>query len=185
MEPTRQTLIQKICNQYDDKAWDDFVGLYKGYIYVVIRKMSIPHDQVADLLQEILLKVWSKLPEFKYEPNKTKFRTWLNRITKNHVLNYLRNENSRKNKHDEAEHVLPSISENEIEEIMTLEWRNFLANIAMERVKKSFSGQAIEVFERSLRGEKIDSIAAALELEESSAYKLRSRVKDCLKREIN
>ena len=107
MEPTRQTLIQKICNQYDDDAWNDFVSLYKGYIYIVIRKMNIPHDQVADLLQEILLKLWNKLPEFKYEPNKAKFRTWLNRITKNHVLNYLRDESSRLTKQDEVEHVLP------------------------------------------------------------------------------
>ena len=67
---------------------------------------------------------------------------------------------------------------------MTTEWQNFIANKAMERVKKTFSGQAVEVFERSLRGEKIGDIASELGLEESSAYKLRSRVKDNLKREI-
>lgn len=184
MEPTRQTLIQKICNQYDDEAWEDFVSLYKSYIYIVIRKMNIPHDQVADLLQDILLKLWNRLPEFKYEPKKSKFRTWLNRITKNHVLNFIRNESNRQNKHDQAGLNMPKVSENEIDKIMTSEWQNFIANKAMEHVKKAFSGKAIEVFERSLKGEDISQISLVLEIEESSVYKLRSRVKETLKQEI-
>ena len=184
MDNTRKTLIQKICNQYDENSWESFVEIYQPYLYVIIRRMNIPHDEIADLLQNILLKLWKKLPEFTYEPNKAKFRTWLFGITKNHVLNYLRDKQYKSKKKDIFCIDQDRANESEIDLLMTKEWENYIANKAMERVRASFNGNAIDVFERSLKGDSISEIALGMELEESSVYKLRSRVRDRLKVEI-
>ena len=36
-DDTRFTLIERVKQQYDEKAWKEFAEIYKGYIYAVIR----------------------------------------------------------------------------------------------------------------------------------------------------
>ena len=41
MNQTRLTLIQRAQNPDDELAWNEFVEVYKNYIYVIIRQMGI------------------------------------------------------------------------------------------------------------------------------------------------
>lgn len=67
----------------DRKALDKLVHLHQPFIYNVAWKMVHDANDALDLTQETLLKVITKLAQFK---GKSSFRTWLYRIVMNEFL---------------------------------------------------------------------------------------------------
>jgi RNA polymerase sigma-70 factor (ECF subfamily) len=185
MNQTRQTLIERLRDKHDEVSWQTFTDIYQRYIYVVIRRMNVSHSETEDLVQEILFKVWSKLPEFNYNPDKARFRTWLSTVIKNRVVTYIRSAQSHANKIDKASmEPVQAYLEHDMDEIMQKEWESYITNMAMNRIKQNFPGQAIEVFEMTLEGKSVSDIAQQLGLKENSVYKSKNRVKARLIEEI-
>ncbi|MDD7984898.1 RNA polymerase sigma factor [Lentisphaera marina] len=185
MNQTRQTLIERLRDKHDEESWQTFTDIYQRYIYVVIRRMNVSHSETEDLVQEILFKVWNKLPEFNYNPDKARFRTWLSTVIKNRVVTYIRSAQSHANKIDKASmEPVQAYSEHDMDEIMQKEWESYITNMAMNRIKQNFPGQAIEVFEMTLEGKSVSDIAQELGLKENSVYKSKNRVKARLIEEV-
>ncbi|MCM8532175.1 MAG: RNA polymerase sigma factor [Lentisphaeraceae bacterium] len=178
---TRETLILRVKDQYDEKAWQEFVEIYRRYTYVVIRRLGVDVDPAEELTQNILLKLWEKLPDYKYDPQIARFRTWLSRVIHNTVLNFRRQER--------RQPVLVELGDihpinSDTEKMMEKEWETYLSNLAMERIENNFSGKAISVFNLSIEGKSASEIAQELEIEENSVYRLKNRVKNQLIQEI-
>ena len=183
---TRQTLIQRAQDPQDHNAWDDFVSYYQTFIRMVLQKSKISINESDDLVQDILLKVWKGLPNYEYRQGKAKFRSWLSKIIRNTTINFLVREKSKDADNVELdERTLLPVSEAEIEKVINNEWVTHLTQMAMEKVKEVFSGQAISVFELSMKGKSAREIGAELSITEESVFVLRSRIKKRLRREIS
>ena len=85
---TRMTLLGRLRNQQDDNAWQDFVFFYQKYIFTVLLRLGVPNADVEDQSQKVLLALWEKLPDFNYQAQNCKFRTWMSRIIRNKVSHY-------------------------------------------------------------------------------------------------
>lgn len=72
----------------------------------------------------------------------------------------------------------------EIDALIEEEWTTYIANLAMERVRATFQGQAVKVFELGLDGLSAEQIAEQTDLTVQSVYTLRKRVKKRLYLEI-
>ena len=189
MNETRHTLIQRLKSQNDDQAWQTFEETYRRYIYTVLRKMGVAHDEAVDLQQEILVKLWKKLPTFEYQPDKARFRTWLCRVVRNTGLNHMRksqNENEGKEsfQNKDGGSGPEDASEQVLEKMMDQEWQMYITNHAMERIRSKFSEQSVQVFERSLKGADVEDLAQEFGLKENSVYRIKNRVKERLILEI-
>ncbi|MFK5982227.1 MAG: RNA polymerase sigma factor [Flavobacteriaceae bacterium] len=68
-------------------ALENLIKKYQNWIYNVALAMVSDNADAADITQEVLIKLITKLGAFKNESN---FRTWLYRIVKNHFLNMKR-----------------------------------------------------------------------------------------------
>jgi RNA polymerase sigma factor (sigma-70 family) len=68
----------------DRKSMETLIKRYQDFIYNVSLKMTWNKDDSADITQEVLIKVITKLDSFKHNSS---FKTWLYRITVNHILN--------------------------------------------------------------------------------------------------
>ena len=151
---TRHTLLQKLQLSEGDEYWDEFVRSYEGYIYMVIRGLRVDLSTCEDLLQDVLIKVWKSLSEFKYEKEKCRFRTWLCVIIRNTVYNYFKSKANRNNlqnvNYEEAAESIKLFTQPEIDRIAELEWKSFLSNKAWDSIKNDFSPKAVQVFEASL-----------------------------------
>ena len=185
---TRQTLIQKVKNQHDENAWEEFLQIYHKYIFAIIRASGIDKNDAGDILQEILLRLWNRLPEMD-EGEIRRFRSYLATITRNCIMDFLRKKMRHKGKMEKVHELggeshLDTIQLPEIDKIAKREWENYLTNQALKNIAKSFSGKAIEVFILSSKGHEIDAIAKQLELASQSVYRLRSRVKAKLIEEV-
>lgn len=182
---TQQTLIQRAQNPDDHQAWNDFVCYYESFVKMVLGKSGIPVSEEDDQVQNILLKVWKGLPNYEYRKEKAKFRTWLSTIIRNTVYTHFNKMKGEDGKRDKYKGMIEKVSESSIEQIIEHEWYDYIASVAMEKVKEAFSGKAIEVFRLSLEEKNAQEISEQLDLTENTVYSLRSRVKRRLKQEIH
>ncbi|MCK5209720.1 MAG: sigma-70 family RNA polymerase sigma factor [Cyclobacteriaceae bacterium] len=63
------------------------VRKYQQKIYWHVRKMVIDHDDADDLVQEVFVKVWKHIENFRQD---AQLYTWIYRIATNECLNFLR-----------------------------------------------------------------------------------------------
>ncbi len=186
---TRYTLLERAKQQSDSAAWEELIAVYRKYIYVIIRSMGISESDTDDVLQQVLVELWKYLPDYNYDPEKAKFRSWVARVTRNQVISFVRRQKSHLAKLDKAqaeaqENYLSSIRTPEVEEIATKEWELFISNTAMQNVSKHFSAKAIEAFQLFSAGKKVNEISEILEVKADSIYKYISRIKLKLVEEI-
>lgn len=185
---TRKTLIQRLKENQDEQSWEEFQRIYSRYIYAIIRNMQISGNDAEDLVQQVMIKVWKGIQGVENAPDKP-FRSWLSTVTANCVKDYMRKCKTdalrlEKATKDRTLAYLTAIRLPEIEQIAEQEWYIHLANVAMERIEKLFSGKAIEVFRASLEGVDAKEIARNMGLKENSVYRLRARVRKQLTLEL-
>lgn len=182
---TRHSLLQKIQDGDDDAAWQEFINFYQNFIYYILRQMNVPQNYLEDLVQEVLLKLWTRLD--KYVKERGKFRPWLTTVIRNTAIDWFSKEKKRNESYEELsayQKTFQTINQSEFEKIIDKEWRTYLTNLAFERIQKIFSGKAIKVFELSQKGMSVEKIAEELDLTTNSVYTLKSRVKDKLIHEL-
>ncbi len=182
-ENTRQTLIQRLTTSYDDSSWEEFIEIYSPYICAILLRMNVMNRDVEDLKQNILLSAWKALPNFKYEREKCKFRTWLSMVCRNAVYKYYKTQSKDKEK-------LLAVSENEtsleaeIERIADDEWNKFVAEKAFESIKNDFSEKVLEIF--LLSGSKNDQeVSEKFDVAHNSVRVYRMRVQKALLKEVH
>lgn len=74
-------------------AFTQLVQKYQQRLYWHIRRMVVTHDDTDDILQNVFIKVWKSLGEFRSEAN---LYTWLYRIATNETLTWLDKEKKRR-----------------------------------------------------------------------------------------
>jgi len=88
---------QILANVADKRTRDDAFGqLLKKYqqkIYWHVRRLVIDHDDADDLVQDIFIKVWKNLDNFRED---AQLYTWLYRIATNECITFL---NRKKQRH--------------------------------------------------------------------------------------
>lgn len=185
---TRQTLIRRIQDRGDDEAWEEFLLIYRRYIYAIIRNMNISQNDADDLVQMVLMKLMDSCA--KQDMAKIRrFRSWLSTMTRNCVIDFIRKRSIEAERFEAASKedalaYLKDIRLPDIELIAEREWGIHLANMAMEKIRPLFSGKAVKVFQLNLDGMDVPQIAAKMNLKENSVYRLRNRVKARLITEI-
>jgi len=186
---TRFTLILRVKDQHDEASWEDFVHIYHGYIYAIIRKMNISTPDTEDLTQQLLLNIWNKLPQTEVHEIR-RFRSWLAKITRDLVIDFIRKRSRESKRLEQVEQdstmfYLDTVNLSDIERIAEQEWKLHIAHLALTNIEPFFSGQAIKVFRLNFEGMGINEIAKKLDLKENSVYRLRNRVKKRLIQEIS
>lgn len=185
---TRITLLEKIRNQHDNNAWSEFAQYYRGFIYNIIRRMNIGHHDAEEIIQNVLLKSWKKLPEFEYNPDRGRFRGWLCRVTGNEVRLFIRKQKHNFNNaslDDENWPAIDSCTEPEIEKIAEEEWRKYLPELAWKNIKGKFEENARKTFLMLKENISPQEIARKLNIAESTVYVHKKRIVDKIKIEVN
>ena len=182
---TRKTLLQRARDPDDEAAWTEFVSYYEGFIRILILKMNVAPDVRDDLSQEILVKVWKKLET--YDAERAGFRSWLSGIIRITVYAYFDTYARRQKKHTlyQNDHEVSGMgSAEEFDALFLREWKVYITKLALDKVRESFSGKAMEVFELSLEEVPAEEIARRLNMQRFSVYSLKNRVKRRLLEEV-
>lgn len=83
-----ELIIEKIRKEETrNYGFNLLVREYQERIYWHVRKMVIDHDDADDMVQEIFVKVWKNIHQFRED---SKLYTWIYRIATNECLTFLR-----------------------------------------------------------------------------------------------
>lgn len=80
--------IKILCDEgrYED-AFNGIVESYTERLYWHVRRMLCTHEDANDMMQEVFIKIWKALPDFRGDSS---LYTWIYRIGTNEALNSLR-----------------------------------------------------------------------------------------------
>ena len=183
---TSKSLLCKLKERYDESAWEEFAATYRGYIYRIIVNLDIDKHDAEDLLQTVMLKLWQRLPDLDYNPEKGRFRYFIVRITKNYVYKFLNREGRKKSVITPGEDLVESSTlEPEIEKLAEKEWRLFVSEKAWDNISPQFNDTVKQVFLMNAEGISYEEIAEKLDIKVSAAYVYRQRIRKALQSEIS
>jgi RNA polymerase sigma factor (sigma-70 family) len=75
-----------------ESAFTQLVRKYQERLYWHVRRMVADHEDTNDILQNVLVKVWKNLGEFREEAN---LYTWMYRIATNETLTWIEQQKRR------------------------------------------------------------------------------------------
>jgi RNA polymerase sigma-70 factor (ECF subfamily) len=75
-----------------ERAYTALIKKYQERLYWHIRRMVVDHDDANDVLQNVFIRVWNALQNFKEE---SQLYTWLYRIATNESLSFLESQKRR------------------------------------------------------------------------------------------
>lgn len=75
-----------------ERAFTDIIKKYQEKLYWHVRRMVVDHDDTNDVLQNVFIKVWKALEQFRED---SQLYTWLYRIATNECLTFLDNQKRR------------------------------------------------------------------------------------------
>jgi len=70
-----------------ERAFGELMASYSERLYWHLRRFTNSHEDADDLLQDVFVKIWASLPNFREE---SRLYTWAYRIATNEALNYIR-----------------------------------------------------------------------------------------------
>ncbi|MCY7420526.1 MAG: sigma-70 family RNA polymerase sigma factor [Chitinophagaceae bacterium] len=105
-----------------EKAFTDIIKKYQEKLYWHIRRMVIDHEDTNDILQNMFIKVWKGLENFRED---SQLYTWLYRIATNECLTYLEQKKRRTSVSlgDDDTGLANKIKADEGFDIKKLEWK--------------------------------------------------------------
>lgn len=74
------------------KAFETLLSSYSEPVYWQIRRMVLNHDDANDIVQNVFIKAWTNLQNFRGD---AKLSTWLFKIAVNESINFLNKEKHR------------------------------------------------------------------------------------------
>jgi RNA polymerase sigma factor (sigma-70 family) len=75
-----------------EKAYTTLIKKYQEKLYWHVRRMVVEHDDANDVLQNVLVRVWNALENFRED---SQLYTWLYRIATNECLTFLEQQKKR------------------------------------------------------------------------------------------
>ena len=87
---TRPSLLKRLQSGDDAESWREFYRIYGGLIRYFATKAGLSADEAEEVVQETAIGVARRLPEFVYDPEKCRFKTWLLNLTRWRIQNQIR-----------------------------------------------------------------------------------------------
>jgi RNA polymerase sigma factor (sigma-70 family) len=185
--PTTQvTLLERIQNPTDALSWERFVETYAPLIIKYCRRRGLQDSDARDVAQDVLVQVSKGIENFRYDPDRGKFRNWLGTVTHRAMLKLLaRSERA----NTEVPGYGSAASFDEVHPSFSEDWMElFTAHIyrtAIDRIRPEFDAETWKAFDATFAsGQSADITAEQMDRSIGWVYQAKSRVLRRLKGEI-
>lgn len=180
MPTTSLTLLERLAQGGDDEAWNRFVDLYTPLLVGWCRRSGMSDVDAADMIQQVFLTLYEKLPAFQYRPQGS-FRAWLKTV----LLNAWRNQ-QRKNARAAGELDPETLAGGDPRlELDEAEYRVHLVRRALEVMQDQFEPATWRAcWEFVVQERPAAEVAAELGLTVNAVYLAKSRVLRRLREEL-
>lgn len=191
---TRATLLERLKNFDDHKSWQVFFDTYWQLIHSVAIKAGLTESEAQDVIQETLISVAKKLPDFKYDPQIGRFKVWLLNLTRWRVVDQLRKRQRLVIGQEVSQEFHEGVGNNNINEIQAPsdlekmwdeEWERNLTEVATEKARRRISPKQYQIFDIYVnKGWEADKAAEFFSISVAQVYLAKHRVTDAIKNEV-
>jgi RNA polymerase sigma factor (sigma-70 family) len=180
---THPSLLIRLRDPQDQKAWALFVDTYVPMIYRYARRVGLQDADAADISQEVLSEVARCIRSFEYQPDRGRFRDWLGTLVRRRISRFLK----------KKDRSLTDATEDEASEGdpcpadagWTDEFNARILAAALERARPHFEPVTWRAFECVwLENRRAGEVAAELKLPIETIYTAKSRVLKRLEEEV-
>lgn len=179
MHTTNVSLLQRLRQPSAAEAWERFVRLYTPLLLHWARKLGLQGEDAADLVQDVLVVLVRKMPEFQYQPGRS-FRGWMRTVLMNKW---------RDRPHRGAPATLDSAMEPpapaEEDALEEREYRLYILGRALRLMSEDFEAATWQAcWETVVCNRPAAEVAAELGLTVNAVYLAKSRVLSRLRRDL-
>jgi RNA polymerase sigma factor (sigma-70 family) len=194
--PTRWTLVSRLKDWRDQESWQEFFDTYWKLIYGAAVHSGLTDAEAQEVVQETVITVAKKMPEFKADPAAGSFKGWLLQITTRRIVDQLRKRPPPGRFHEtvrRADETARTPTVERVPEPASLnlnhrwneEWQKNLVDAAIERVKRTVNPKAYKIFYlHVLKKIPAGRVAKALGVNIAQVYLAKSRVSALVKKEV-
>jgi len=177
---TRPSLLVRLKNRADQRAWNEFAEIYQPVIYRLARRKGMQHADAEDLTQLVLMAVSTAIERWEYDPQRARFRTWLRRVAHNAILNALTRGKPHRGSGNSALLALLDAHprrEGPDSDLLRLEYRREAFRWAARQIREEFHRGTWDAFWLSaVEGRSVEEVARSLGKKPGSIYAARSRI---------
>ena len=174
---THTTLLARLSAGHDSAAWTEFVDRYGMLIRRFCMLRGLQNSDADDVLQDVLVDLNRAMPNFRYDPAKGKFRSYLKTVVIHAIARKFRQPAPQAGLGDIASAILPASDDAAAEEAWEHEWRQYHLAHAMRAVRGEFAEKEILAFERyALAGDAVKRVATDLNMSPDHVYQAKSRI---------
>jgi RNA polymerase sigma factor (sigma-70 family) len=194
--PTRQSLLSRLRDWQDQEGWREFFDTYWRLIYNVARKSGLGDLEAQEIVQSTFIYLSRRMPNFRYEPARGSFKSWLRVVTRSRISVYHRSERAgraliREPFADDATEgecaleQLPDPAADAADEVWQREWEENLFSAAFRRLRSKVSAQQLLIFRLATPGDlPLTQVAKKLGVSLAQVYLARHRVGRLFKAEV-
>jgi RNA polymerase sigma-70 factor (ECF subfamily) len=179
-ELTQPSLLSRVRDPSDEAAWREFESKYRELLIRFCRRQGWQQADAEDLVQTVMASLVRTLPGFVYDRQRGRFRDYLYRAVRNAMTQRSARPRERAGALDpDRDGPGPGSVRDDPASAAAWEqeWVDHHYRLAMAGVRASFEPRSVEVFERSVAGEKVEALAAVFGMSTQAVHKVRQRIK--------
>jgi RNA polymerase sigma-70 factor (ECF subfamily) len=183
MDTTRVSLLIRIKDRRNDRAWADFDAIYRPMLLRFATSRGLDEGDAEDVVQHCMAAVHKHIEQFDYDPDKGRFRGWLRTVVNNHVRSLL------KKRHD------PIADSQELEQLQDREplpevvfdrmWMEEHLKHCLRRIRAEVDEETFTAFQHYVIDEwNADRVCETLNISRNKLYKIKWRVTERLREKM-
>lgn len=170
---TRPSLLRLLGSELDQNAWKQFTELYSPVIYRYCRRKGLQEADALEVLQDVLLQVYQYIAAFDYDPDRGRFRAWLQSVTHSRLCRYWKKTAKRKEctGHDQQ------LEQAQASDEFNTEMVAHVTQLALEQIRNDFQADTWAAFEQTwIEQKSVTDVAQKLGRSVGWVYVAKSRV---------
>ncbi len=174
---THATLLHRLSAGQDPAAWREFCDRYSELIQAFARRRGLQSADCDDVVQETLLALSKSMPQFRYEPAKGKFRSYLKTVVL-HIIFRRSRQKAGEVPLEEVEAVANrAAADQDTDAQWETEWRQYHLRVAMLTIEAEFNQKDRAAFDAyAVAGRDVRETADALDMSADQVYQAKSRI---------
>jgi RNA polymerase sigma factor (sigma-70 family) len=190
--PTRQSLLSRLRNASDDQGWREFFETYWRLIYSFAVRKGLNDQEAQEVVQETCIAVAKTMPDFRYDPKKCSFKSWLRHLAEKKIADQFRRRaragamvSANDTEFIRLVEATPSPESLKADAQWDEEWQRHLFDAAMERAKTRVSPAQFKLFHHhAVQGFSVSDTARVFDVSLMTVYLARHRVSKVVKQEV-
>lgn len=183
MVSTSVSLLERLRTESSEMDWGRFVDIYAPLLFYWGRQKGLQPNDAADLVQDVLAELVTKLRTFEYDP-KLRFRGWLRTIAVNRAINFQRR--NAKSPQTGQETQLRFASTNDDDFLSDAQYYSQLAIQTLHLMQKDVELATWKAgWLQLVEGSKAQDVARQLGISINAAYLAKSRMLNKLRTELD